>query len=292
MLPRLKKRIENIIAAREKRDNLEIRIWEKIEQSKNIEDYKNYIQIYPDGLFADLAKSRIDILLRMKADTEEMTFWNNIRESSKPEDFNEYLKRYPKGKYADLARMLEKQLEALKVEREEIELWETIKDSKEPKDMERYLEKYSKGRYADIAKQRRDELLRIKEGAYINFGKYYVLVIGNNEYKNLRKLKTARNDAEAVSTLLNKEYGYEVTLLLDATRKQIMDAFSNLRKNLTQQDNLLIYYAGHGYLDKDTGRGYWLPVDAEADSPANWISTSDIRCCKSHVCQTCNDCCR
>lgn len=271
-----KKRIENIIAAKEKQDNLEIRIWEKIEQSKNIEDYKNYLQIYPDGLFADLAKSRIDILLRMKADTEEMAFWNNIRESSKPEDFKEYLRRYPKGKYADLARMLERQLEALKAEREEIELWETIKDSKEPKDMDRYLVRYSKGRYADIAKQRRDELLRIKEGAYINFGKYYALVIGNNEYKNLRKLKTAKSDAEAVSTLLNKEYGYEVVLLLDASRKQILDAFSNLRKNLTQQDNLLIYYAGHGYLDKDTGRGYWLPVDADTDSPANWISTSDI----------------
>lgn len=271
-----KRRIESLLAARDKRDNLEIRIWEKIENSKNIEDYKNYLQIYPDGLLSELAKSRIDIILRMKAETEEIAFWNSIRESSKPEDFRKYLERYPKGKYADLASMLEKQLEALKAEREEIELWETVKNSDDPKDLELYLNKYSKGRFVQIAKQKRDELLRIKEGAYIDFGKYYALIIGNNGYRHIKKLTTARNDAEAVGSLLEKEYSYNVVYLYDAGRKQIMDAFSNLRKTLTKQDNLLIYYAGHGYLDKETGRGYWLPIDAEADSPANWISTSDI----------------
>jgi len=45
-----------------------------------------------------------------------------------------------------------------------------------------------------------------------------------------------------------------------------------MREKLTEKDNLLIYYAGHGEEDKVNQRGHWLPVDAEPNSPANWIS--------------------
>jgi len=45
---------------------------------------------------------------------------------------------------------------------------------------------------------------------------------------------------------------------------------------LTEDDNLLIYYAGHGELDKVNMRGHWLPIDADSDNTANWISTVAI----------------
>jgi hypothetical protein len=109
-----------------------------------------------------------------------------------------------------------------------------------------------------------------------SFGSYYALVIGNDGYEDLPRLSTARNDAEAVSSLLRKRYGFEVTMLEDATRAQILTSFRNLRETLTPSDNLLIYYAGHGWLDKDADEGYWLPVDAEEDSDVNWISNATI----------------
>ena len=65
-------------------------------------------------------------------------------------------------------------------------------------------------------------------------------------------------------------------LLIDAPRYEVLKALATLRASLTEDDNLLVYYAGHGYLDEATNRGYWLPVDAEADNTANWISTSEI----------------
>jgi len=43
-----------------------------------------------------------------------------------------------------------------------------------------------------------------------------------------------------------------------------------------QKDNLLIYYAGHGELDRVNLRGHWLPVDAELTNTANWISNIAI----------------
>jgi hypothetical protein len=106
----------------------------------------------------------------------------------------------------------------------------------------------------------------------VDFGRYHALVIGNNAYENLPPLSTARADATAISGVLRRHYGMEVTTLLDATRYDILSALNKLRSELGEEDNLLIYYAGHGELDEVNDRGHWLPVDAEPDSSANWIS--------------------
>jgi uncharacterized caspase-like protein len=63
----------------------------------------------------------------------------------------------------------------------------------------------------------------------------------------------------------------KVTTLINANRYQILSALNKLREQLTEKDNLIIYYAGHGELDRVNQRGNWLPVDAEPDSTANWI---------------------
>jgi tetratricopeptide (TPR) repeat protein len=110
----------------------------------------------------------------------------------------------------------------------------------------------------------------------VKFGNFYALVIGNNDYQHIPKLQSAITDATVVGTLLEKEYGFHVTRLLDANRYQILSALSQFRMSLSKRDNLLIYYAGHGVLDKDIERGYWLPIDAEANNYANWLSTTDL----------------
>ena len=104
------------------------------------------------------------------------------------------------------------------------------------------------------------------------FGRYHALVIGNNDYRLLRSLRTAVNDAREVARVLEQQYGFGVTLLVNASRYEMLSALNALRANLTEEDNLLLYYAGHGELDRVNQRGHWLPVDAEPDSPANWIS--------------------
>ncbi len=109
-----------------------------------------------------------------------------------------------------------------------------------------------------------------------DFGRYHALVIGNDRYPHLPSLETAVADAEGVAGLLAKKYGFKVTLLRNANRYQILSALNAYRANLTAEDNLLIYYAGHGELDRVNQRGHWLPVDAEPDSTANWISNADI----------------
>ena len=108
-------------------------------------------------------------------------------------------------------------------------------------------------------------------------GKYYALVIGNNDYQHLPKLQTAVNDATEVARVLQHNYGFvEPKVLLNATRDEILTELNVFRSTLPENSNLVIYYAGHGHKDRDTGKAYWLPVDARADNDVKWISSSTI----------------
>lgn len=110
----------------------------------------------------------------------------------------------------------------------------------------------------------------------VAFGNYRALVIGINEYRALPKLKTAINDAKVVASVLSDSYGFEVDLLLNPSRKQIIDRLDLLAETLTSEENLLIYYAGHGWLDPATSRGFWLPVDSQLNRRSHWLSNATI----------------
>jgi len=112
--------------------------------------------------------------------------------------------------------------------------------------------------------------------ADINFGNYHALVIGINNYKHLNKLETAEADAKAMAETLKTKYGFKVNLLLNPTRADIVDTLDDLRSQLKFKDNLLIYYAGHGWLDEKADQGFWLPVDAKPNRRSNWVSNDII----------------
>lgn len=122
----------------------------------------------------------------------------------------------------------------------------------------------------------------------VDFGRYYALLIGINDYRNLNDLSTAASDAQELDRVLRKNYGFRTRLLINPTRDEIVDTLDDLRIRLRANDNLLIYYAGHGWLDKAADEGYWLPADARDDRRSNWISnaliTSTLRAIKAkHV---------
>jgi uncharacterized caspase-like protein len=129
---------------------------------------------------------------------------------------------------------------------------------------------------AKPAAQRQVQVQAVGKAATAPSAKYYALVIGNNNYQYVPKLQTAVKDATDIANLLQTRYGFITKPLFNATRDEILTALAVYRKSLTQNSNLLIYYAGHGYLDQEADEAYWFPVDAERDNPANWISTDDI----------------
>jgi len=75
---------------------------------------------------------------------------------------------------------------------------------------------------------------------------------------------------------LRSEYGFKVETLTDASREETLKAISKIRKLASKKDNVLIYYAGHGWSNDDTDDGFWLPVDSSMDNEVNWIPNTDI----------------
>ena len=105
-------------------------------------------------------------------------------------------------------------------------------------------------------------------GESLGLGKYYALVIGNQKYPKLPRLNTPEADATEIARLLRDRYGFTVSTLLNATRWDIMEELNKMRALLTEKDNLLIYYAGHGQLDQKNQLANWLPIDADPNSNA------------------------
>ena len=112
-------------------------------------------------------------------------------------------------------------------------------------------------------------------------GTYYALIIGNNNYqdKAIGTLDQPINDATKLYNILTSRYTFDVSntyFLKNASYTQMIEAFDNLSQKITPNDNLLIFYAGHGHWDKNKELGYWLPVDAKQNSTAYWIPNSRI----------------
>ena len=108
------------------------------------------------------------------------------------------------------------------------------------------------------------------------FGNFHAIIIGNNNYTQFPKLKTAVNDAKSVAEVLANKYGFKTTTLVNANRFMILAALNRLSKILDENDNLLVYYAGHGELASNKDIGYWLPVDADRSDKRKWIPNSAI----------------
>ncbi len=113
-------------------------------------------------------------------------------------------------------------------------------------------------------------------------GKNFALIIGVNEYPDsvINNLDEPISDAANLAKVLVGKYTFEasnVYFLKNATRENIIDAFDMLTKKVTKRDNVIIFYAGHGYWNTETELGYWLPSDSKSSSSSNWLANSTIR---------------
>ncbi|HET7204183.1 MAG TPA: caspase family protein [Steroidobacteraceae bacterium] len=114
----------------------------------------------------------------------------------------------------------------------------------------------------------------------MKLGRYYALVIGNQNYEKIEPLRTPINDAQRAATILRQKYGFSVTVIDDADDVAMLQALNTLNRVLKADDNLLIYYAGHGTRIAAINRlqaGYWLPVNADPPPTDNfWVPTEQV----------------
>lgn len=123
--------------------------------------------------------------------------------------------------------------------------------------------------------------LNVPQSKTMVIGKYYALIIGVNKYKgSWLPLQNAVNDAKAIEALLKTKYKFDNFQTLydeQATRVGIISKLEWLTDNVKVQDNVFIYYSGHGEFKKELNKGFWVPVDASTNSSANYISNADLQ---------------
>src|SRR5205807_7057104 len=113
-------------------------------------------------------------------------------------------------------------------------------------------------------------------------GKQYALLIATDDYVDpgWRHLNNPYFDATALKEVLEKGYHYdEVDLLApNPTLEQMRAALAKwARKKYEQGDQLLIFVAGHGDVDKEFNEGYFVPHDARKEDlgRGSYLSHSD-----------------
>lgn len=115
-----------------------------------------------------------------------------------------------------------------------------------------------------------------KSDVQLNPGKYKALIIANQNYTHWDKLDTPLNDSKALGTLLKNQYGFDVTYLNDASRRETLKAIYDQAKSIEFNDHFLLFYGGHGLIDRSTDTAYWIPADAPRDFQPDWISSAEI----------------
>ena len=127
------------------------------------------------------------------------------------------------------------------------------------------------------------KLKRIEEFTHESgkLGRYKALIIGINDYKGpkIPDLETATNDATAFAKVLKEKYGFEVKLLLDreATKEAIYRELRRLTGSTKPNDSVLIYFAGHGDLDRTYDGGWWIPADAIGGNPVTYLDNIQVQ---------------
>ncbi len=105
-----------------------------------------------------------------------------------------------------------------------------------------------------------------------------VVLFGVDQYvdKTIPSLESAISDTEAIGQLFADKLGYETRIVKNATRADIIRTLNELAIEMDANDSLVVYYAGHGYMNQKTGNGYWIPSDASSKDPQSWISNTSI----------------
>ena len=125
------------------------------------------------------------------------------------------------------------------------------------------------------ARQRDDELLKLRQqlakledekvskDQQTIYATRRALVIGNDSYRQVTKLVNAREDARAIAESL-QQVGYQVTLKLDLTDKDMKAALRTFKGQVEGGDEVLVFFAGHGV--QFGAANYLLPVDIAGES--------------------------
>jgi len=108
------------------------------------------------------------------------------------------------------------------------------------------------------------------------------LLVGVDQYEHHADLANPVQDVEAIEAELRDVYKARVTTLRNPTRREfLLSLYAQADETYARNDQLLVYFAGHGWFDERLRRGFLALADSEplADDPLRdtLVSHEDVR---------------
>jgi tetratricopeptide (TPR) repeat protein len=113
---------------------------------------------------------------------------------------------------------------------------------------------------------------------------YHAILIAESDYtdKNIPSLQGPTSDMLKIYNLLVNNYVFapeNTDTLINATRANILESIIKKANALSENDNLFIFYAGHGQMitqPDQSEEGFLVPQDAVKDMLSTYISSDDL----------------
>jgi hypothetical protein len=120
--------------------------------------------------------------------------------------------------------------------------------------------------------------------ALANTSAYHALLIAESDYTDngIKNLAGTRTDMRKMYKLLVNNYNFSnsnTDTLVNATKVNILESLIQKANAMKENDNLFIFYAGHGQMIKHedgSEEGFLVPVDAGKNKTSSYISSDDL----------------
>ncbi|MCB0552713.1 MAG: caspase family protein [Phaeodactylibacter sp.] len=108
-----------------------------------------------------------------------------------------------------------------------------------------------------------------------------LLAIGVDRYQHISGLHNAVRDVDYLIEVLNCRYQFDkkwtIKLVNEAaTLGNISQKFHHLVEEAKAEDEVLIYFSGHGSFNRAIDRGYWIPYDGKPDETHTLFSNGAL----------------
>ncbi|UKJ08817.1 caspase family protein [Solitalea lacus] len=112
-------------------------------------------------------------------------------------------------------------------------------------------------------------------------GRNFAVLIASQNYddSSIPSLENPISDAVKLKLILKNSYNFtdeNIITLFNPERSDFKKQFLHLTEMIQPEDNLIIFYAGHGiWVDKEK-KGYWLLTDAKRNDVNTWLPNKEV----------------
>jgi hypothetical protein len=110
--------------------------------------------------------------------------------------------------------------------------------------------------------------------------KDYALIIATDKYDNFDDLVNPIDDGKSIAKELKEKYGFETEIVENPTVEEVWEKLREYSsRKFKPQDQLLIFFAGHGQFDETFGEGFVVAKNSVRKDPSrnSYISHNRLR---------------